>query len=204
MFIQTEATPNPATLKFLPGKPVLGQGTLDMPNKEAAAQSPELPVITRDGSGQTLIRATRISAPPRVDGACAQEGNERDERTQAVPHPRAEHRPGGGPLKLVGAATQGSGTINEDGLGFLGSAGDVSAAWIFDGVTGDHVDTIDAPEPLPGTSARLVDRMGRALTGNALLGTFDSAEAGNRLAAAAASIRVPSEGRPGRPGMPLR
>ena len=40
MFIQTEATPNPATLKFLPGKPVLGQGTLDMPNKEAASQSP--------------------------------------------------------------------------------------------------------------------------------------------------------------------
>ena len=40
MFIQTEATPNPATLKFLPGKPVLGQGTLDMPNKDAATQSP--------------------------------------------------------------------------------------------------------------------------------------------------------------------
>jgi Fe-S cluster biogenesis protein NfuA len=40
MFIQTEATPNPATLKFLPGKPVLGRGTLDIPNKEAAAQSP--------------------------------------------------------------------------------------------------------------------------------------------------------------------
>jgi hypothetical protein len=39
-------------------------------------------------------------------------------------------------LKLVGAATQGSGAINEDGLGFLGSAGDVSVAWIFDGVTG--------------------------------------------------------------------
>ncbi len=40
MFIQTESTPNPATLKFLPGKPVLGQGTLDMPTREAAAQSP--------------------------------------------------------------------------------------------------------------------------------------------------------------------
>ncbi len=39
-------------------------------------------------------------------------------------------------MKLVGAATQGSGTINEDGLGFLGSAGDVSAVWIFDGITG--------------------------------------------------------------------
>jgi Fe-S cluster biogenesis protein NfuA len=40
MFIQTEATPNPATLKFLPGKPVLETGTLDMASKEAAAQSP--------------------------------------------------------------------------------------------------------------------------------------------------------------------
>jgi Fe-S cluster biogenesis protein NfuA len=40
MFIQTEATPNPATLKFLPGREVLATGTLDMPSKEAAAQSP--------------------------------------------------------------------------------------------------------------------------------------------------------------------
>jgi Fe-S cluster biogenesis protein NfuA len=40
MFIQTEATPNPATLKFLPGRPVLEAGTLDMPDKAAAAQSP--------------------------------------------------------------------------------------------------------------------------------------------------------------------
>ena len=40
MFIQTEATPNPATLKFLPGRPVLDTGTLDMPTREAASQSP--------------------------------------------------------------------------------------------------------------------------------------------------------------------
>ena len=40
MFILTEATPNPATLKFLPGRPVLDNGTLDMPTREAAAQSP--------------------------------------------------------------------------------------------------------------------------------------------------------------------
>jgi Fe-S cluster biogenesis protein NfuA len=40
MFIQTEATPNPATLKFLPGRAVLATGTLDMPNRQAAAQSP--------------------------------------------------------------------------------------------------------------------------------------------------------------------
>ena len=36
MFIQTEATPNPATLKFLPGRAVLESGTLDMASKEAA------------------------------------------------------------------------------------------------------------------------------------------------------------------------
>ena len=40
MFIQTEATPNPATMKFLPGRAVLESGTLDMPTREAAAQSP--------------------------------------------------------------------------------------------------------------------------------------------------------------------
>jgi Fe-S cluster biogenesis protein NfuA len=40
MFIQTEATPNPATLKFLPGRTVLTSGTLDMRDAETAAQSP--------------------------------------------------------------------------------------------------------------------------------------------------------------------
>jgi len=40
MFIQTEPTPNPATLKFIPGRTVLDSGTLDMPTPEAAAKSP--------------------------------------------------------------------------------------------------------------------------------------------------------------------
>jgi Fe-S cluster biogenesis protein NfuA len=40
MFIQTEATPNPATLKFLPGRPVLETGTLDLRDSGQAAQSP--------------------------------------------------------------------------------------------------------------------------------------------------------------------
>jgi Fe-S cluster biogenesis protein NfuA len=40
MFIQTEATPNPATLKFLPGRTVLASGPLDMPDRAAAARSP--------------------------------------------------------------------------------------------------------------------------------------------------------------------
>ena len=40
MFIQTEQTPNPATLKFLPGREVLGHGTADFTSREAAARSP--------------------------------------------------------------------------------------------------------------------------------------------------------------------
>ena len=40
MFIQTETTPNPATLKFLPGRAVLPNGTLDMRDPAEAARSP--------------------------------------------------------------------------------------------------------------------------------------------------------------------
>jgi Fe-S cluster biogenesis protein NfuA len=40
MFIQTEATPNPATVKFIPGKAVLGEGTVDFRAPEEAAGSP--------------------------------------------------------------------------------------------------------------------------------------------------------------------
>lgn len=39
MFIQTEATPNPEVLKFLPGKAVLGEGTRDFRTPEEAAAS---------------------------------------------------------------------------------------------------------------------------------------------------------------------
>jgi Fe-S cluster biogenesis protein NfuA len=40
MFIQTESTPNPATLKFLPGQTVLDLGTADFPSADAAEKSP--------------------------------------------------------------------------------------------------------------------------------------------------------------------
>lgn len=40
MFIQTESTPNPATLKFLPGQTVMEQGTADFPNEDSAGSSP--------------------------------------------------------------------------------------------------------------------------------------------------------------------
>jgi Fe-S cluster biogenesis protein NfuA len=45
MFIQTEATPNPATLKFLPGKVVLEEGTRDF--RDASEAEPVSPLAAR-------------------------------------------------------------------------------------------------------------------------------------------------------------
>jgi Fe-S cluster biogenesis protein NfuA len=65
MFIQTEATPNPATLKFLPGRTVLAEGPLDLPNREAAARSPlaerlfEIPGVTGVFFGSDFITVTK-------------------------------------------------------------------------------------------------------------------------------------------------
>ena len=67
MFIQTEATPNPATLKFLPGRTVLPAGTLDMPDRAAAAQSPlalrlfEVAGVTGVFLGSDFITVTKTS-----------------------------------------------------------------------------------------------------------------------------------------------
>ncbi len=65
MFIQTETTPNPATLKFLPGKTVLPQGTLDLRNKEDAARSPlaaklfDIPQVSGVFFAQDFITVTK-------------------------------------------------------------------------------------------------------------------------------------------------
>jgi Fe-S cluster biogenesis protein NfuA len=40
MFIQTEATPNPQTLKFIPGQTVMPSGSADFPSPEGAEMSP--------------------------------------------------------------------------------------------------------------------------------------------------------------------
>lgn len=40
MYIQTETTPNPATLKFLPGRAVMGDGTANFPDTASARRSP--------------------------------------------------------------------------------------------------------------------------------------------------------------------
>ena len=65
MFIQTETTPNPATLKFLPGKEVLGEATAFFTNKEEASRSPlvaalfELPEIKAVFLGSDFVTITK-------------------------------------------------------------------------------------------------------------------------------------------------
>jgi Fe-S cluster biogenesis protein NfuA len=62
MFIQTETTPNPATLKFLPGRPVLDSGTLDMPDRSDAAKSPLAESLFRiDGVGGVFFGSDFIT-----------------------------------------------------------------------------------------------------------------------------------------------
>ena len=65
MFIETEGTPNPATLKFLPGRDVLGSVTADYATPEAAARSPlattlfTLPGVTRVFLGADFVTVTK-------------------------------------------------------------------------------------------------------------------------------------------------
>ena len=66
MFIQTETTPNPATLKFLPGRAVLKAGTRDINDaREAAAVSPlaarlfEIDGVTGVFLGSNFVSVTK-------------------------------------------------------------------------------------------------------------------------------------------------
>jgi len=67
MFIQTEPTPNPAALKFLPGRAVLAHGTLDIRDKEGAGQSPlaerlfAVPGVSGVFFGSDFISVTKAS-----------------------------------------------------------------------------------------------------------------------------------------------
>ena len=40
MFIQTQTTPNPNTIKFLPGRPIMAAGTHEFNDADSAKQSP--------------------------------------------------------------------------------------------------------------------------------------------------------------------
>ena len=65
MYIQTEQTPNPATLKFLPGRAVLANGTADFPNADSAGPSPlakrlfEVPGVAGVFLGSDFVTVTK-------------------------------------------------------------------------------------------------------------------------------------------------
>jgi hypothetical protein len=99
MFIQTESTPNPATLKFLPGQEVLGLGTADFPNAETAstiaagARMFAVDGVTGVFLGSDFITVTKADAwngqhiKPEILGAIMehfQSGAGRDGRRGAV------------------------------------------------------------------------------------------------------------------------
>jgi len=81
MFIETEGTPNPATLKFLPGRYVMEAGTADFASPTAAERSPlagalfALPGVARVFLGGDFITVTKTDAAtwqalkPQVLGA---------------------------------------------------------------------------------------------------------------------------------------
>ena len=103
MFIQTEVTPNPATLKFLPGRSVLENGTLDIPSKESAAQSPlatrlfDIPNVGGVFFGSDFISVTK------TDGDWQQ-------MKPAILGAIMEHYMSGAPLLTADAKPSGAGT----------------------------------------------------------------------------------------------
>ena len=62
MFIQTEDTPNPETLKFIPGDIILKTGTADFASKEVASDSPlALRLFEIDGVSRVFLATDFIS-----------------------------------------------------------------------------------------------------------------------------------------------
>ena len=97
MFIQTEATPNPATLKFIPGRSVLDQGTMEFNDRTSAERSPlasrlfEVPGVGGVFYGTDFVTVTKTDGDwqhmkPAILGAIM------------------EHYMSGGPLMADGSA----------------------------------------------------------------------------------------------------
>jgi Fe-S cluster biogenesis protein NfuA len=66
MFIQTETTPNPNTLKFLPGSEIMPEGTADFADKEQALRSPlaaklfEIDGVSRVFLGSDFVTVAKL------------------------------------------------------------------------------------------------------------------------------------------------
>ena len=108
MFIQTESTPNPATLKFLPGQTVLDAGTADFPSAETAEKSPLAKrLFSVDGVTGIFFGTDFITVTKR-------DGLEWDHLKPALLGAIMEHYQSGEPV-MGGAADMASGHAEHDG-----------------------------------------------------------------------------------------
>jgi Fe-S cluster biogenesis protein NfuA len=107
MFIETETTPNPATLKFLPGQVVMEGGTANFTDAEVAARSP---LATRlfeiEGVTQVFFGAEFISVSKEESAAWLQ-------LKPAVLGAIMDHFTAGAPL-FTGAAPEATDAATED------------------------------------------------------------------------------------------
>jgi Fe-S cluster biogenesis protein NfuA len=67
MFIQTEETPNPNTLKFIPGVQVLEEGTVEFKNKDSAEISNLAKLIFRVSGVERVFLATEFVSVTKTD-----------------------------------------------------------------------------------------------------------------------------------------
>lgn len=69
MFIQTESTPNPATMRFIPGRTVLGPGkTAEFRSTQSAARSPLAARIFATGAARAVMLGSDFISVTKTDG----------------------------------------------------------------------------------------------------------------------------------------
>jgi Fe-S cluster biogenesis protein NfuA len=108
MFIQTEPTPNPATLKFLPGRAVMVRGVAEFVDPEAAAASPlAARIFAVEGVAGVYLGAEFVSVTKR-------EGLAWHELKPAVLGAIMEHFLSGDPVLAEGAEAEVEETTADD------------------------------------------------------------------------------------------
>jgi Thioredoxin-like proteins and domains len=109
MFIQTESTPNPATLKFLPGQSVLETGTADFPSPEGADRSPLAARIFAVEGVRAVFLGTDFITVTKVEAL------EWDHLKPAILGAIMEHLQSGEPALAEGGAAPAGGHAEHDG-----------------------------------------------------------------------------------------
>lgn len=97
MLIETETTPNPATLKFLPGAPVMDAGTRDFASPEEAEASPLAEALFSLGDVEGVFYGRDFISVTAAPG-----GDWRDLKPQVL-GVLLDHFAGGGPLFRAGS-----------------------------------------------------------------------------------------------------